>query len=126
MRSKYEEKIGRFLDKNKIDYQYETLLLEYTVNRVYKPDFILRNGVIIEAKGFFTASDRSKMLKIINDYPQLDIRMLFQNQNNKLSKTSKTTYADWCDKNNIKCAESKNGTIPRAWLNEKRKYPNYE
>ena len=55
------------------------------------------------------------MLLVITQHPDLDIRMVFMRPNNRLSKTSKTTYAMWCDKNNVKWA---NKYIPIEWINE--------
>ena len=36
------------------------------------------------------------------DAPEFEIIMVFQNPNIKINKNSKTSYADYCDKNNIK------------------------
>lgn len=116
-RSKYEEDVCGRLDKAKIPFDYETINLHYqiTEQRKYIPDVILSNGIIIELKGRFTAKDRKKMLLVITQHPDLDIRMVFMRPNNRLSKTSKTTYAMWCDKNNVKWA---NKYIPIEWINE--------
>tara|TARA_R110000796_G_scaffold44330_1_gene108176 strand:- start:659 stop:1033 length:375 start_codon:yes stop_codon:yes gene_type:complete len=116
-RSKYEEDVCDRLDKAKIPFDYETINLHYqiTEQRKYIPDVILPNGIIIELKGRFTAKDRKKMLLVITQHPDLDIRMVFMRPNNRLSKTSKTTYAMWCDKNNVKWA---NKYIPIEWINE--------
>ena len=46
--------------------------------RLYKPDFVLNNGIIIEAKGWFKARDRVKHLLIQEQYPELDIRFCFR------------------------------------------------
>ena len=116
MRSGFEDKIKRYLDKNKIPYEYETMKIKYIVEKEYIPDFILPNGIIVEAKGYFSSDDRRKMLNVIKNNPELDIRMLFQNKNNKISKKSKTTYAMWCEKHNIKYSEGFN--IPKEWLKE--------
>lgn len=93
----------------KITYQFPTTVKRYT------PDFILRNGIIIETKGRFVAADRKKHLLIQAQYPEIDIRFVFQNMNQKLNKGSKTTYADWCVKNNLKFA---NKSIPKEWIDE--------
>lgn len=116
-RSKYEEDVCGRLDKAKIRFDYETINLHYeiTEQRKYIPDVILPNGIIIELKGRFTAKDRKKMLLVIEQHPDLDIRMVFMRPNNKLNKHSKTTYAMWCDKNKIKWA---NKYIPVEWIAE--------
>ena len=118
-RSKYEEDVCSRLDKAKILFDYETINLYYQVTeqRKYIPDVILPNGIIVELKGRFTAKDRKKMLLVMNQHPDLDIRMVFMRPNNKLNKHSRTTYAQWCDKNNIKWA---NKYIPEQWIKEKK------
>lgn len=84
----------------------------------YTPDFVLPNGIIIEAKGIFEREDRQKHLLIKMQYPDLDIRFVFQNPKLKLYKGSKTTYADWADKNGFKYSTRQ---IPEAWFREPKK-----
>jgi hypothetical protein len=48
-------------------------------------------------------------------HPELDIRFVFTSSKNKISKASKTSYADWCDKNGYKYADK---FIPDEWFNE--------
>jgi hypothetical protein len=81
----------------------------------YTPDFELSNGVIIEGKGLFTTADRQKMVIIKATYPELDIRLLFSNAKAKISKGSKTTYADWADKNGFPWAHRE---VPQLWIDE--------
>ena len=121
-RSKYEEDVCSKLTKSKIPFEYETINLYYeiTEQRKYIPDVILPNGIVIELKGRFTAKDRKKMLLVIKQHPELDIRMVFMRPKNKLNKNSSTTYAQWCDKNNIKWADK---YIPTEWIRETKKHP---
>lgn len=84
----------------------------------YTPDFVLPNGIIIEAKGLFEREDRQKHLLIKMQYPDLDIRFVFQTPNLKLYKGSKTTYADWAEKNGFKYSTRQ---IPDAWFREAKK-----
>lgn len=114
-RSKFEGKVQEDLLKRGKTYEYEPIKLTYTLANTYTPDIVLPNKVIVELKGFFKPSDRRKMLAVTTQHPDLDIRMVFQNPYKKLSKTSKTTYADWCDKHNIKWAS---GVIPEEWFSE--------
>lgn len=100
---------------------YEQSILKYTIPasiHQYTPDFILSNGIIIEAKGIFEVADRQKHLLIKTQFPHLDIRFVFQNANNKLYKGSKTTYAMWCEKNGFKYATK---LIPASWFTERKK-----
>lgn len=113
-RSKFEERFAGWLEDQGVPYQYETLKIPYQrkVSK-YTPDFILPNGVIVEVKGLWKSDDRSKHLLIKEQQPEYDIRFLFMNAYNKLSKRSKTTYADWCDKHGFKWAHKE---IPKEWL----------
>lgn len=123
LRSGLEKKVAEYLDQNKVEYEYETVVLSYeipTEKHKYKPDFILKNGIIIEAKGNFNAQTRKKMGLVIEQNPDLDIRMLFM-RDNKISKSSKTAYSDWCEKRGIKYTVSANGTVPEEWIKAKRR-----
>lgn len=120
-RSGLEEKTAEYLDDLGIKYTYEKTKVKYRVeeDRAYTPDFvILSNNVIIETKGRFTSADRKKHLLIQKQHPDLDIRFVFTNSNNKLNKGSKTSYAMWCDKHGFKYADK---YIPKEWLNESPK-----
>jgi hypothetical protein len=119
-RSNYEKVVCGKLDEQNVSFDYETVNLHYVVSeqRKYTPDVILPNGIILELKGRFSTADRKKMLLVIAQHPDKDIRMVFQRHTNKLFKGSKTTYSKWCDKNNIKWADK---IIPIEWINEKKK-----
>jgi hypothetical protein len=112
-RSKFEERLAGGLAKRGIAFSYETSRFDYTVLRRYTPDFVFDNGVIIEAKGYFTSEDRTKHLRVRECNPELDIRFCFQNASNKLNKKSKTSYADWCDKHGFLWCER---VIPTEWV----------
>lgn len=115
-RSLLEGKVARWFELNGLQFEYETVKLNYTLSAVYIPDFILPNGVILEAKGYFKPSDRRKMLAVKKQHPKLDIRFIFQQPKNTLTKTSKTTYAMWADKNGFPWAPAH--SIPLDWFNE--------
>jgi len=107
------------LRRRGVEFQYETLKIPYRrKDSVYNPDFILTNGIIIEAKGHLSQADRVKMKLVKDQHPLFDIRFVFQRAQNKISKTSKTTYAMWADLHGFPWAE---GLIPEKWLKEKRK-----
>lgn len=118
-RSGLEEKVAEFLTSKGVKFTYETLKVPYVkpeTKHIYTPDFILDNGIIIETKGRWLLDDRKKHLLIRKQRPDLDIRILFQNANAKISKGSKTSYADFCEKHGIPYAHRE---IPVAWLKEK-------
>ncbi|MQR02362.1 hypothetical protein [Glaciimonas soli] len=70
------------------------------------------------SKGRFLTADRQKHLLIKQQHPELDIRFVFSRSKTTISKTSKTTYGDWCLKYGFKYADK---SIPDAWLKEKPK-----
>lgn len=132
-RSKYEDTLTANLDNNNKEYHYEEFYLEYTVKHKYTPDFVLPNGIIVEAKGgeccfvpvgkkvgFYLASldseARGKMLKVKRQYPELDIRFVFP-KDFKLEGLKTTPKASkWCEKNGFKYHIG--NTIPESWFKE--------
>ena len=115
-RSGLEMTIDESLKSKGIDGEYEKHIIQYTkpeTHHKYHPDFKLPNGIFVETKGRFLTDDRKKHLLIKAQNPNLDIRFLFQNSKTKISKASKTTYADWCIKHGFKFADK---DIPEDWL----------
>ena len=114
-RSEFERGVAHWLIKNGITYEYELQYIAYQPKiKRYTPDFYLpKQNIFIEAKGFFDLADRQKHLLVRKQNPEFDIRFLFVNANNKLNKSSKTTYGKWCDKYSILWAEQR---IPKTWL----------
>ena len=126
-----ERGIGHDFEKAKIPYSKPVTFHKYT------PDFILRydrgqpwwptegdwwqnekwieEHFIVETKGRFMPDDRKKHLLIRSQHPKLDIRFVFSRSAGRISKTSKTTYAAWCEKNGFQYADK---FIPEEWFNE--------
>ena len=119
-RSGFEQTLANQLQRSGVAFEYETVKLEYQKIATYTPDFILPNGIIIEAKGVWTVEDRTKHLLVREQHPHLDIRLVFMNAYNKIRKGSNTTYARWCEKKNILYA---NKTIPKSWLSQTHTNP---
>ena len=117
-RSEFERGVAHWLIKNNISYEYETMYLEYQPKiKRYTPDFYLsKQDIFVEAKGFWDLADRQKHLLVKEQNKKFDIRLLFVNAKNKLNKSSKTTYGEWCDKHDILWAEK---IIPKKWLTKK-------
>ena len=92
-RSGLEIAISEELDLNKIKYEFEKVKLKYTVPEkvhTYTPDFYLKEkDFFIETKGLFTSSDRKKMRFIKEQHPDLDIRFIFSNSKQRISKKVK-------------------------------------
>ena len=122
-RSGLEDKLQKYLAENGVSYKYETTKIQWEdrMFRRYTPDFILPNGIIIEAKGLFTPDDRRKHKEIKKQHSNLEIRFIFENSKRKIAKNSKTTYADWCDKLNIKWADK---LMPLDWAQETGSWTN--
>ena len=120
-RSGLEKRTADFLNKRKVKFQYEEVKLKWQDLRMrtYTPDFVLSNGIIVETKGRFISSDRTKHLFVKSQHPDLDIRFVFSNPKAKLYKGAKSSYGDWCDKHGFQYAKE---TIPVEWLKEKKKW----
>jgi hypothetical protein len=117
-RSGLEDTVATQIKSKGAKLLYETSKIHYTIpesKHIYTPDFILPNGIIIESKGFFDIDDRKKHLLIRKQHPDKDIRFVFTRSATKLYKGARTTYADWCVKNNFKFADK---CIPDSWFNE--------
>jgi hypothetical protein len=71
--------------------------------------------MFIETKGRFMVADRQKHILIKEQHPDLDIRFVFSNPKQRISKSSRTTYAMWCEKHGFLYAKE---SIPNAWLKE--------
>ena len=114
-RSGLEHDTAKFLSGLGIKFEYEKLKIPWVPpDRKYITDFhILHNGVIIETKGRFTASDRAKHLAIKAQHPNRDIRFVFSNSNQRLYKGSKTTYGAWCKRYGFLYSDK---VIPEEWL----------
>jgi hypothetical protein len=115
-RSGLEDKVAKQLELQGVKVEYETTKIKYVVPEslhTYTADFKLPNGIIVETKGRFVLADRKKHLLVQQQHPNLDIRFVFSNSKTKISKGSKTSYADWCNKNNFKYADKE---IPQEWL----------
>ncbi len=91
------------------------LTLPYIIRHNYVPDFILPNGIVIEAKGYFDQEARRKMAAVKEAHPDIDIRFVFQRAATKLGRGSPTSYAEWAVKHGFKWA---NAFVPTDWINE--------
>jgi hypothetical protein len=126
-RSGLEERTAAELDTLGVKFTFEQQKVEYIKparQAKYTPDFIITHRpdgtprdrpLVVETKGRFLTDDRQKHLLIRDQHPELDIRFVFSNPNQRISKTSKTTYAVWCEKHGFQFAKER---IPKAWLEE--------
>ena len=117
-KSGLEESISQQIEGKGIEVKYESEEVSYIIpasEHTYHPDFKLPNGIRVETKGRFVLADRKKHLLVKEQNPQLDIRFVFSNSKNKISKKSKTTYGMWCEKHGFKYADKE---IPQSWFEE--------
>lgn len=123
MRSPFERRFAKNLEKLGIKYEYEPKQFEYWLKlprarttcrncsssnniwtkRFYTPDFYLIDyDVFLETKGRWDGKDRKKHKAMIDQYPDIRLAILFHSDS-RLRKGSKTRYTEWCNKYNIKC-----------------------
>jgi len=121
-RSKLESRVASALKGAGVDYSYESLKLKYLRPQTYTPDFVLSNGIVLEVKGYFEPSDRTKHLLVRQQNPDVDIRFIFQNGDTTLSRKSKTTYGQWCDDNGFEWCDARS-KIPATWTESSQSSP---
>jgi len=117
-RSKFEKRVMKQMYKDDIPVDYENVKIKFqqpAKDRTYTPDFVLPNGIILEAKGRLTVKARQKHKYIKQSHPDIDLRFIFQRPENKIYKGSKTSYADWAERWGFKWAEK---SVPIEWLEE--------
>ena len=120
-RSGLEDALSRQISEAGLTVEYETDKIKYLWperSAKYTPDFRLpKNGgfFYVESKGVFDVESRQKHLLIKEQHPDIDLRFVFSNCNQRIYKGSPTTYAMWCEKHGFAYA---NKRIPDAWLNE--------
>lgn len=119
-RSGFEENIEIALDEHEIAFDYEKVKVPYHVTHIYTPDFrLLRSGVLVEAKGWLTSEDRSKLAHVKGQHPDLDLRVLFEKQAEAarpIRPGSMTSNADWLQAHGIPWAA---GALPVEWTLER-------
>ena len=116
--SMFERDFAQQLDKIGMKWEYETDTFYWFPNpKIYKPDFkIIRDDgsyYYIETKGFFDPDSRVKMAAIKKQFPEEDIRIVFDNPDKKLSKLENArTYREWADRYSYPCSSF---CIPMDW-----------
>lgn len=120
-RSAAEAELAKELDSWGPDlewaYEDDTFTYNVVLTRKYTLDFRVTpldtNQVFyVEYKGRLTLEDRKKLLRVKEQYPDLDLRLVFQ-RNQPIRKGSKTTYEDWAIKHGFPVAI---GRIPKEWI----------
>jgi hypothetical protein len=77
VRSSWELAYANWLDSNGISWEYEPKF-KLSNGMTYSPDFRLKDGTIIEIKGFWTEKAKLKWSLFLSDYPDLNKKVLEQ------------------------------------------------
>lgn len=130
MASKKECQFAETCDNRDIPWEYEPEELPWeppVKTRKYHPDFRIKckDGYkfLVEYKGYLRQDEKVKMKCIRQQYPDLDIRFVFQNANAPVAGAkqrkdgTKQTHAEWAEKYGFLWAE---GFLPREWLTGRR------
>jgi hypothetical protein len=118
-RSGFEKRIyeNAKKSKKKLEYEPNHPRIGYVIPYRYIPDFVLPNGIFVEAKGYLRPRDRTKMRKVREQNPNLDIRFLFQTANQRLTKSKNSEmYWQWAERLGFKWSEGEH--IPDEWWSE--------
>lgn len=97
-------------------FQYESVKLPYVLRRNYTPDFSVP-GVHVEVKGWWPPEDRAKLKAVRLSNPNDVILVVLVRPETKISKTSKTTYSQWCEQWGISWVPfNKDPAVIRQWV----------
>ena len=103
-RSTFEYEVSQKLQP--CGFSYEPTSIPYNVPRMYTPDFVFDEGsftVYVECKGYFRAGDTQKYKAISKSLSWTEeLVFVLMKPNQKVSKTTKLTMSEWCDKHSIK------------------------
>ena len=99
---------------------YETSKLKYVLTHTYTPDWQVSPTAFIETKGAMCSADRTKIKECLKQHPHVRILMAFQVPQKRLSKTSKTTYAGWCDRHGVEWCKWDDTVFICSWIRTHR------
>ena len=121
-KSSLEKRFAELAQKLELNFTYESDKIPYVVPSHYLPDFKIAPNRYVETKGYFSSSNRQRMLCFKEQHPEIDICFMFGNADNKLNAKSTTTYREWSLKHGFKCADIKDG-LPKNWwkINDRKK-----
>lgn len=121
VRSKLEIGVAKVLNETQVKWQYETVKIKYKIpesDHTYNPDFILPNGIHIEGKGRLSDyQERYKYQLVKKQYPELDLRFIFDNPN-KLVGGTKQTHGAWAEKIGFPYCSVKDHDVIKSWVEE--------
>jgi Phage endonuclease I len=118
-RSKLELRFEDILLEAKAEYEYEVTVIPYIVpesSHKYTVDWTLLNGLLIETKGYLSDhQERNKYVLLKQQYPELDLRFVFDNPN-KLCGGTKYSHAKWADKYGFQWCGIKDVETIQSWI----------
>ena len=86
-------------------FSYEPFQVPYRIERKYTPDFVYERNdhqYLIECKGYFRAGDTQKYRSVSNCLgSNQELIFILMKPSQKVSKSTKNTMAQWCDKHEI-------------------------
>jgi len=102
-RSELETKVEDDLQKQGLAFNYEKQSFVYYRKGRYTPDFTIEceYPFHIEVKGYWFPTDRTRLKQVILNNPDIRLLIAFQRPHTKITKQSKTTYAQWATKHNL-------------------------
>lgn len=119
-RSKLEDKLEAILISLNAPYKYEDTVISYIIpesNHKYTVDWTVNNS-LWESKGYLSDhTERNKYILIKQQYPNIDLRFVFENPN-KLCGGMKQTHAEWAIKQGFKYCSIKDYETIERWVNE--------
>jgi len=102
-RSEFERDVATQLQP--FGFSYEPFQVPYRIERKYTPDFVYQHNertYLIECKGYFRAGDTQKYRSVKNCLSENEeLIFVLMKPNQKVSKSTKNTMAQWCDKHDI-------------------------
>ena len=123
-RSKLELTFEKILQDNEVDYEYEVTKIPYTVpqsDHKYIVDWTIRNGVLIETKGWLeNLTERRKYQLIKEQHPEIDIRFVFANPQ-KACGGVKMTHEEWALKYGFKYCSINDREQIVSWIKERKR-----
>lgn len=122
VRSNLEIKLATILTNLNVPWTYETKVISYIIPEsvhTYTVDFSIGiKDLHIEGKGYLSDhTERNKYILIKQQYPNIDLRFVFENPN-KLCGGMKQTHAEWATKHGFKYCSIKDYETIEKWVNE--------
>ena len=120
-KSKLEDRFETLLRSLNVPFNYEVTKISYTVpesKHTYTVDWTVNDKMLLETKGYLSDhTERNKYILIKQQYPNIDLRFIFENPN-KLCGGMKQTHAEWATKHGFKYCSIKDYETIERWVNE--------